>query len=155
MMGRDAGPRLLDPVERVPRDDRLVGIVLGPAARGGAEFGGQGREPAGEPGRQQVRAVGEPRRAYPVEQVVGPGEQGLACCLRVGASPVPPTVTRSIPVTTADASAAHEVSAADGRTAPPNRVSILISASRATWASSAARARPSRRRARPPPGPAG
>ncbi len=42
-------------------------------------------------------------------------------------------------MTTADASAAHEVSAADGRTAPPNRASIRISASRATWASSAAR----------------
>ena len=42
-------------------------------------------------------------------------------------------------MTTADASAAHDVSAADGRTAPPNRASIRISASRATWASSAAR----------------
>ena len=102
MMGRDAGPGPLDAVERVPRDDRPVGVGLGTAAGGGAEFGGQGREPAGEPGWQQVRAVGEPRRAYPFEQVVGPGEQGLAGGLPVLA------VTRSIPVTTADASAAHD-----------------------------------------------
>ncbi len=88
MMGRDAGPGLLDPVEPVPRDDRLVGVGLGTAARGGAEFGGEGREPAGEPGWQQVRAVGEPCRAYPVEQVIGPGKQGLAAPSR-RASPVP------------------------------------------------------------------
>ena len=78
MMGRDAGPCPLDAVEPVPRDDRPVGVALGTAARGGAEFGGQGREPAGEPGWQQVRAVGEPRRAYPFEQVIGPGKQRLA-----------------------------------------------------------------------------
>ena len=123
---------------------RQVGVQLGRRAReGGAQRARQRREPPGQPGGQQVRAVGKAVGPAGGEQFVGAGEQGLSRCRGLAGS-------WSIPAMTADDSPAQDRSTRRRRGAA-SRGSRRIRAERAgSIASGSAPPAASLRRPRPP-----
>ena len=77
-VGGHPGPGPLDVRQRGTGKPRQVRIGRGRARQDGPQRARQRREPAGQPGREQVRAVGQGVGADGGEQFVGAGEQRLA-----------------------------------------------------------------------------